>query len=82
MIYVKAFFVGGLVCALAEGLKMFLEYLKLEEDIIKMSKTAICKINMDTDLRLAYTAGIREDLALNPNHFDHLSLPSIDAIDL
>lgn len=34
--YLWAFFVGGLVCALAEGLKMFLEYLKLEEDIIKM----------------------------------------------
>ncbi len=41
-----------------------------EEDIIKMSKTAICKINMDTDLRLAHTAGVREDLTLNPNHFD------------
>ena len=35
-----------------------------------MSKSAICKINMDTDLRLAHTAGVREDLALNPNHFD------------
>ncbi len=41
-----------------------------ETDIEKMSKTAICKINMDTDLRLAHTAGVREDLALNPNHFD------------
>jgi fructose-bisphosphate aldolase class II len=41
-----------------------------EVDIQKMSKTAICKINMDTDLRLAHTAGVREDLALNPNHFD------------
>ncbi len=41
-----------------------------EEDIKKMSKTAICKINMDTDLRLAHTAGVREDLATNPNHFD------------
>ena len=41
-----------------------------EVDIKKMSKTAICKINMDTDLRLAHTAGVREDLALNPNHFD------------
>ena len=41
-----------------------------EIDIQKMSKTAICKINMDTDLRLAHTAGVREDLALNPNHFD------------
>ena len=41
-----------------------------EIDIQKMSKTAICKINMDTDLRLAHTAGVREDLALNPGHFD------------
>lgn len=41
-----------------------------EEDIQKMSKSAICKINMDTDLRLAHTAGVREDLALNPSHFD------------
>ena len=41
-----------------------------EEDIVKMSKTAICKINMDTDLRLAHTAGVREDLATNPGHFD------------
>lgn len=41
-----------------------------EVDIQKMSKTAICKINMDTDLRLAHTAGVREDLALHPEHFD------------
>lgn len=41
-----------------------------EDDIQKMSKTAICKINMDTDLRLAHTAGVREDLALHPEHFD------------
>lgn len=41
-----------------------------ETDIKKMSKTAICKINMDTDLRLAHTAGVREDLTLHPEHFD------------
>ncbi len=41
-----------------------------ESDIKKMSKTAICKINMDTDLRLAHTAGVREDLTLHPEHFD------------
>ena len=41
-----------------------------EVDIQKMSKTAICKINMDTDLRLAHTAGVREDLTLHPEHFD------------
>ena len=41
-----------------------------ESDIQKMSKTAICKINMDTDLRLAFTAGVRQDLKENPSHFD------------
>ena len=41
-----------------------------EEDIVKMAKTAICKINMDTDLRLAHTAGVRQDLAEHPEHFD------------
>ena len=41
-----------------------------ETDIKKMSKTAICKINMDTDLRLAHTAGVREDMVLHPEHFD------------
>ncbi len=41
-----------------------------EADIQKMAGTAICKINMDTDLRLAHTAGVREDLATNLNHFD------------
>ena len=41
-----------------------------EDDIIKMATTAICKINMDTDLRLAHTAGVRKDLAENPGHFD------------
>ena len=25
---------------------------------------------MDTDLRLAHTAGVRKDLAENPHHFD------------
>lgn len=41
-----------------------------EEDIKKMSKTAICKINMDTDLRLAHTAGVREALVTHPEYFD------------
>lgn len=41
-----------------------------ETDIKKMSKTAICKINMDTDLRLAHTAGVRQTLAEHPEKFD------------
>jgi len=31
---------------------------------------AVCKINIDSDLRLAMTAGIREHLAAHPDHFD------------
>ncbi len=41
-----------------------------EEDIVKMSKSAICKINMDTDLRLSFTAGVRNDIFNHPEHFD------------
>ena len=41
-----------------------------EDDIQKMSKTAICKITMDTDLRLAHTAGVRETLVEHPELFD------------
>ena len=31
---------------------------------------AVCKINIDSDLRLAVTAAIREHMYLNPSHFD------------
>ena len=31
---------------------------------------AVCKINIDSDLRLALTAGIREHMVANPDHFD------------
>ena len=33
-------------------------------------KVKVCKINVDSDLRLAMTAAIREHLAENPSHFD------------
>jgi fructose-bisphosphate aldolase class II len=36
----------------------------------KSSEMAVCKINIDSDLRLATTAAIKEHLALNPKHFD------------
>ena len=36
----------------------------------KASSMAVCKINMDTDLRLAMTAGIRKVLAEDPKQFD------------
>lgn len=41
-----------------------------EEMLRQASKMAVCKINIDSDLRLAFTAGIREHLFNNPSHFD------------
>jgi fructose-bisphosphate aldolase class II len=40
------------------------------EDIRKAISLGIAKINTDTDLRLAFTALIREDLNKNPKEFD------------
>ena len=31
---------------------------------------AVCKINIDSDIRVALTAAIRKYLAENPSHFD------------
>ena len=31
---------------------------------------AVCKINIDSDLRLAMTAGIRQHFDEHPDHFD------------
>lgn len=41
-----------------------------EEMLKKASQMAVCKINIDTDLRLAMTACIRQILAENPSEFD------------
>lgn len=41
-----------------------------EEMLRKAAKMAVCKINIDSDLRLAMTAGIREQFAKNPGNFD------------
>lgn len=41
-----------------------------EEMLRKASKMAVCKINIDSDLRLAFTAAVREHLTQNPDHFD------------
>lgn len=41
-----------------------------EEQLRKASKSAVCKINIDSDSRLAMTAAIRKHLAENPSHFD------------
>ncbi len=41
-----------------------------EEMIRQASKLGVCKVNIDTDLRLAMTAAIRKDLIENPTNFD------------
>jgi len=41
-----------------------------EEMLRQSANMAVCKINIDSDLRLALTAGIREHMANNPGHFD------------
>jgi fructose-bisphosphate aldolase class II len=41
-----------------------------EEMLRKAASMAVCKINIDSDLRLAMTSSIREHFALNPDHFD------------
>lgn len=41
-----------------------------EEMLLRASKMGVCKINIDTDLRLAMTACIRQILAENPTEFD------------
>ena len=43
----------------------------IPEDMLREAASmAVCKINVDSDLRLALTAGIRKHLAENPSHFD------------
>ncbi len=41
-----------------------------EEQLRKTAKSAVCKINIDSDSRLAFTAGVRETLAKHPEYFD------------
>ena len=41
-----------------------------DEMLHEASKRGVSKINVDTDLRLAMTAGIRKTLAENPEVFD------------
>jgi fructose-bisphosphate aldolase class II len=43
----------------------------IPEDMLRQAAaSAVCKINIDSDLRLAMTASIREHMALNPADFD------------
>ena len=41
-----------------------------EEQLRKAATLAVCKINIDSDIRLAMTAAIRKHFAENPSHFD------------
>jgi fructose-bisphosphate aldolase class II len=53
-----------------------------EEMLRKAASMAVCKINIDSDLRLAMTAAVRRHLAENPEHFDprQYLTPARDAI--
>ncbi len=41
-----------------------------EEQLRLAAKGAVCKINIDSDLRLGLTAGIRQHFVEHPDHFD------------
>ena len=41
-----------------------------EDQLRQAAKSAVCKINIDSDSRLAFTAGVRETFALHPEYFD------------
>ena len=41
-----------------------------EEQLAQAAKLAVCKINIDSDIRLAMTASVRKYLAEHPDHFD------------
>ena len=41
-----------------------------EEQLRKASESAVCKINIDSDSRLAFTAAVRKTLAEKPGEFD------------
>lgn len=41
-----------------------------EEQLRQAARSAVCKINIDSDIRLAMTATIRQYIAEHPEHFD------------
>ena len=41
-----------------------------EEAVVESIKRGICKVNFTTELRIAYTDGVKEFLAANPDAFD------------
>ncbi|MCH5190387.1 MAG: class II fructose-1,6-bisphosphate aldolase [Oscillospiraceae bacterium] len=56
----------------------------IPEDMLrKASSMAVCKINVDSDIRIAMTAALRKHFAENPKHFDprQYLTPARDAIE-
>ena len=41
-----------------------------EAELREAAKRSVCKINIDSDLRLGMTAAIRKHFAEHPDHFD------------
>lgn len=41
-----------------------------ESELRKAAQMAVCKINIDSDLRLSFTAAVRKHFAEHPDHFD------------
>ena len=41
-----------------------------EDQLREAARRAVCKINIDSDLRLGLTAGVRQHFAQHPDHFD------------
>ena len=54
-----------------------------EEMLREAATKAVCKINIDSDLRLAMTAAVRKHFVENPSHFDprQYLAPARDAIE-
>ena len=53
-----------------------------EEMLRDAARSAVCKINIDSDIRLAMTAAIRKHMAEHPDHFDprQYLTPARDAV--
>ena len=41
-----------------------------EDQLRQAARSAVCKINIDSDLRLGFTAGVRQTMAADPSLFD------------
>lgn len=56
----------------------------IPEDMLREAASmAVCKINVDSDIRIAMTAAIRKHFSENPTHFDprQYLTPARDAIE-